>query len=344
MKNEYKILRGGVVGLGLLFLTTGPSGNVRAQSLRPAQPAPTTSPQGPDAAPLHSNDIHFGGEYSATSPFPFWRYNPIELCPNSATIQGPQPAPLAYVFKFSQDCDGEDGSPWGTGTYRPPFIWTLRFTTESGHYYNQQWEDATTFEHSKVRFYMFDRVPGAGIPGYHPFVAGGPYIGGNPRVSPWYNVNGGGGGAIQTNATAGEIITGAEIECTGYNCWGGWNYTDVVGVRYKGLRPKNLAIVGNHPELCRSQTYTLTWNPSFGATGYVVQSSVGTVTYTGGTTAQLTLPVTTPGSVANAVITVGTLTTGRSITPSSAITTLTVPLAPAPRPGAKPGVYRRPMP
>jgi hypothetical protein len=212
--------------------------------------------------------------------------------------------------------------------HRPPFIWSLYYTTENGHYYNQQWQDATDWDYSKIRLYLYDRVSSTS-PG-HPFIAGTPYSGGNPRISGWGNVS---HPSIQTNALPGELITGVVIECTGYNCGlFGENDSDHITVRYKGCRPQNFSISGAPTQLCRNQSYTLNWNASLGASSYVVQSSVGTITYTGGTTAQLYLPDTTPGSITSATITVGAQAGCGAILPTSSISTIVIPVAPGPEP------------
>jgi len=292
-----------------------------------AQTLKNSVPNAIAAAPLSSNKIHFTGRYPSSNTNA--RYDPLDLCPNAVDPQTGTIASLAYQFEFQSDCIGEDGSPWGFGSYRPPFIWSLHYTTENGNYYNQQWQDQTNFDYSKVRFYLYDRVPITGTP-THPFVSSGAYSGGNPRVSTWCSTS---GNCFQTNAVPGELITSVDIECTGYQCgFFGGNDNDRITVRYKSTRPKNLTIAGDPGQICRGQAYTLNWDSSFGAMGYEVQTSVGTITPnpTTGTTAQLFLPATTPGSVTSVTLTVSAQNDCGELIPASSTTILTLPVAPAP--------------
>ena len=304
---------GGVNFVFFLLMLSLLGTKAQAQDLKNSAQAITA------ASPLSSNTIHYKGPLGTTGLNT--RFDPLDLCPNPVDQFNGAVSNQPYQFEFQSNCVGENAGQFNA--YHPPFIWSLSYTTENGHYYNEQWEDLTNNDYSKVVLYAYDRIP------YGNTRSNGTacFNSGFPNIHPWAPNN---TGNVQTNATTGELITKMTIECTGYQCgFSGGNDHDIITVRYKGNRPQNLVITGNPAQICRSQPYTINWDPSFGATGYVVQTSVGTIS-TSGTSAQLLLPATTPNTVTSVTITVGAQNGCGGPVPASSVTTLTLPVTPAP--------------
>ena len=86
-----------------------------------------------------------------------YRYDLLDVCPNvvDPTNYGIQSQP--YQFQFESNCGGNSNST--NCRFRPNFIWIIHYYTETGASYTEQWQDVTAGDFSKIRLYMYDRVP-----------------------------------------------------------------------------------------------------------------------------------------------------------------------------------------
>lgn len=165
-----------------------------------------------------------------------------------------------YRFEFDTECLGNyyDLS-------RPPFVWTIKYLTESGRIYEEQLGDYTKGDYSKMMFYLYDRVPTNGT---------------TPTNQAATAASGNGNTFVTTNsgtantAQPGELIYGIRLECTGYSC----NVTDdydAIDIRYYGRRPDAISLNGAALPLCRNQTYTISNTAVLGASAYTWTASNG---------------------------------------------------------------------
>lgn len=258
------------------------------QDARLALPSLPTTPQA-----KNSNKIQFHGQVPATTINA--RLDPLDLCPNAVTstgVGGPgsltQLAGQAYQFEFESNCVGE-AQGWPTPRVNPPFRWTIKYLTETGTVYQQYLEDKTLGDYSKIRLYMYDRVPDVGVPTN----VSATNAGGNLNVRDP-------GTAPASTAAVGDYIVGVRLECTGYTCGtSGLNDNDAISINYYSRRTGAIGLAGTAPvTLCRSQPYALNWTAPYGATGYLVSATGGalvngaasvTLVGAGNTTATLTL-------------------------------------------------------
>ena len=233
--------------------------------------ASSANPAGVAAAVSISNKIQFHGQVpdSQTNA----RFDPLDVCPNVVDPSTHGIQSQSYQFQFESNCQGESGA-W-SGCARPNFIWTIKYFTESGTWYQEKWQDMTSGDFSKIRLYLYDRVPYAGTRFLQPTPTNGQatQAGGNTNFSamPYpnpYCIN-----APGNTATAGELITHVQLECSGYRCGGTSGLDeDAIQIRYYGRRPDGITIGGGQP-LCRNVTYPISVNPVFAATNYLWYTS-----------------------------------------------------------------------
>ncbi|GAB3854795.1 hypothetical protein GCM10028822_25080 [Hymenobacter terrigena] len=241
-----------------------------------------------NAKVLISNKIQFHGQVGGAQMNT--RFDPLDVCPNVVNPIGHGVQSQPYQFEFESNCSGNSNS-WDC-RFRPNFIWTIKYFTENGTYYQEKWQDVTSGDFSKVRLYLYDRVPypAGRFTAATPTSGQATQAGGNANFSTVPYPNLGCIPAPENTAQAGELITNVQLECTGYSC----GYTlgddsDVIQIRYYARRPAAIAINGQTP-LCRSTLYPISVSSVFGATNYAWYTaglngaSIGAVN---GTTAML---------------------------------------------------------
>ena len=224
-----------------------------------------------------SNKIHFHGQVPDVTTN--YRADPLDVCPNPVDFgtrsQG-YVSGEAYQFEMeSTNCTGNNGST--TCRYRPSFIWTVKFYTAAGTYYVQQWQDLTANDYSKIRLYLYNRVP---YPGITRTSAQETQAGGNNNFSalPATALC-----ASLTSSTAnpGDLIDHVQLECSAYGC-GFFGITpdrDEIEIRYNGLAPQPITVQNNPTApLCRNTTYQLQTNGAQNASGYRWTASNGATT------------------------------------------------------------------
>ena len=259
--------------LGLLLAAPGAGAQNRAAAPSPNQ-SPRTGKASPTVlagatgtlAPLISNKIQFHGQVPATNIN--YRADPLDVCPNvvDPASHGIQSQP--YQFQFESNCDGKFEGLFDECRARPNFIWTIKYFTATGAEYQEKWRDFTAGDFSKIRLYLYDRVPYTTFP-LTPTNGQATQAGGNANFSamPYPNVYC--IGAPTNAAEAGDLITHARLECTGYSCgFSGLEDSDAIEIRYYGIRPAAIAVTGTQP-LCRDATYPISVSPVLGATGYL---------------------------------------------------------------------------
>ncbi len=306
--------------------------NAKAQVSRPVVLPPTkaattatTGASASTAAPQISNRIQFHGQVPDNQTN--YRANPLDLCPNvvdsngfNYIVQG-QP----YQFEFESNCQGNSGST--ECRYRPNFIWTIRYTTESGNAYTEQWQDQTAGDFSKIRLYMYDRVPG-----FTTATNGqATQDGGNSQFSAVPYPNAGCLNPPNNTAQPGELIVGVRLECTGYSC--GFTEADdddEIEIRYYNRRPGSITVTNAPAQLCRDASYTLSTGALFDANQYLWSATSGAVVSSNGTTATLSL-ANVPVSATSVNVTVVSFNSpGRCGSNYSAARTITLPIAQGP--------------
>ncbi|MDO7875778.1 T9SS type A sorting domain-containing protein [Hymenobacter sp. ASUV-10] len=268
----------------LSLLLTLFSQRLLGQELRPATPGQMPASVRTSRVASGLDEIRFRGQVPDNQTN--YRLNSFPLCPNVVDPLTGGIASQPYQFEFtSTECLGNAGT--SSCRARPSFIWTVRYFTESGNTYTEQWQDTNNSTYSKVRFYLYDRMPGTGTPtNWQATQAGG-----NTTFSPVPYPNPGCLNPPINNAQAGELFTKLEIECTGYSC-GFWEVDedDEIEIVYYNRRVPTLSIAGNPTDYCRNQTYTINWGAVTGATSYNVTASGGaTVSNISGTSATLSL-------------------------------------------------------
>lgn len=296
----------------------------------PAQPAKSV---------LISNRIQFHGQVPDTQTN--YRADPLDVCPNVVDPNNPsiisgQP----YQFQFESNCDGKIWLYTDPCNAKPNFIWTIKYFTEGGGEYQEKRQDMTYGDFSKIRLYLYDRVPYPSGGSLAPTPTNGQatQAGGNTNFSamPYPNLY-----CLNAPVNAvqpGDVITSVRLECTGYSCgWSGGQDNDGINIRYYGRRPENISLGSVPLPLCRTQSYTVSTNAVLGASGYNWTASNGaTIVGAGGnnTTATLTLN-NVPANVTNISLRVAALdynncggTTGAPR--FSTNRTITVPIRQAP--------------
>ena len=257
----------------LAFLLLAAPG-VRAQSsagARPGNPSlagnTTGPPSGPAANVLISHKIQFHRQVGGTQMNT--RFDPLDVCPNVVNPIGHGIQSQPYQFEFESNCSGNSNS-WDC-RFRPNFIWTVKYFTEGGNYYQEKWQDVTSGDFSKVRLYLYDRVPypaSRWMPAT-PTSGQATQAGGNTNFSAVPYPNLGCIPAPNNTAQAGELITNVQLECTGYSCgFTEGDDSDVIQIRYYARRPQAITINGQTP-LCRSTRYPISVSSVFAATNYV---------------------------------------------------------------------------
>lgn len=219
----------------------------------------------PTAAPTSSpGRIIFHGQAPGNTNY--GHIDPLNVCPNTVTANGAFNNPTGnvtsqpYRFEFDTECLGNyyDLS-------RPPFVWMIKYLTESGRIYEEQLGDYTTDDYSKMMFYLYDRVPTNGT---------------TPTNQAATAASGNGNTFVTTNsgtantAQPGEPIYGIRLECSGYSCLV-TDDNDAIDIRYYGRRPDAISLNGATLPLCRNQTYTVSTNAVLGASNYNWTASNG---------------------------------------------------------------------
>ena len=291
MKNNNATIYHKFLAVLALLLLAAPG--ARAQSsagARPGNPSLAGSTTGPTsglaANVLISNKIQFHGQVGGAQMNT--RFDPLDVCPNVVDPIGHGIQSQPYQFQFESNCSGNSNS-WEC-RFRPNFIWTIKYFTEGGNYYQEKWQDVTAGDFSKIRLYLYDRVP---YPAAQ-FVAATPtsgqatQAGGNANFSAVPYPNLGCIPAPNNTAQVGELITRVQLECTGYSCgFTEGDDSDVIQIRYYGRRPEAIAVNGP-PQLCRNTTYPISVSSVFAATNYVWTGLNGAViTGVNGTNATL---------------------------------------------------------
>lgn len=276
MKNTYHTLTTWLATALLGLLLTAPEAGAQNRTT-PAnpQPLPGTGQAKPAApatagtlAPLISNKIQFHGQVPDMQTN--YRANPLDVCPNvvDPVNHGIQSQP--YQFQFESNCLGNNAST--DCRFRPNFIWTVKYYTEAGNTYTEQWQDKTAGDFSKIRLYFYDRVPYTTFP-LTPTNGQATQAGGNPNFSAVPYPNTGCLLAAVNTAQAGEVITSVRLECTGYSCgFFEGDDDDAIIIRYYNRRPEAITVDGEQP-LCRDATYPISVSPVLGATNYLWYTS-----------------------------------------------------------------------
>ena len=277
MKKTYRTMttRLAAALLGLLLAAPGAGAQNRADTPSPGQLPGTgkvnstisTGPAG-TLAPLISNKIQFHGQVPATNIN--YRADPIDVCPNMVNPVTYGVANQPYQFEFESNCDGKANSLIDPCRARPNFIWTIKYFTEAGTEYQEKCRDLTAGDFSKIRLYMYDRVPYPGDPLTAPTPTNvqATQAGGNLKFSAirplTYCV------FLPTNAAQpGDRITSVRLECTGYSCgFSGFEDSDAITIRYYGRRPAAIT-VGSPQPLCRNTPIPISVSPVLAATGYL---------------------------------------------------------------------------
>lgn len=272
-------LRSGFASIALavgLLLCASP---VQAQSQRsaPVQTAPAAAPQ------IHKGRIIFHGQAPGNTNY--GHIDPLDACPNIVTVSGSIGNPAGnvvsqpYRFEFDTECLG---NYYNLG--RPPFVWTIKYLTESGRIYEEQLGDYTKDDYSKMMFYLYDRVP----------------TNGTTPSNQTATANSGNGNTFVTidsgtsnTAQPGELIYGVRLECTGYSCKV-TDDEDGIDIRYYGRRPDAITLTGSLPA-CRNLSYPLSISPVVGATSYTWSATGGATVSGSGTNVTLNLGNVTPG-------------------------------------------------
>ncbi len=201
------------------------------------------------------------------------RLDPLDVCPNVVDPAGHGIQSQPYQFQFESNCLGNKNS--ARCRFRPNFIWTIHYYTATGTSYTEQWQDVTAGDFSKIRLYLYDRVPYAAGP-YTPATptnGQATQAGGNNNFSavPYPNL-----GCLQApvnTAQPGDPITRARLECTGYSCGNTQgDDTDEIQIRYYGRQPEAITVGGEQP-LCRNIAVPVSVSPVFGATNYIWYTS-----------------------------------------------------------------------
>ena len=312
----------------LLGVSLSLPGQTQAQALKTAGTTP-----GPAASPAATDRLWFCGQAPGTGFQPV-RNQTLALCPNVMLLDPrtnlyEQVSGQPYIFEIRSTCQG---NVYNGG--RPPYIYTLKYRTSQGREYDEQWKDETYYVgDSRVRFFLFDRVPNYNGPGSISGLNEAASTSSGVRLfSRYFDPN----GVFQQSAAPGELITSVRIEGSGYNCGtSGGDDSGVFEINYFTLPPAAIAVAPAASTLCRSQAYTLTTAGALGAAGYTWTATNGaTITNGSGSNSQVTLnlsnvaPTTTDVTVSvratNAPGTCGGIT--------SAATTLTLPLSAASAP------------
>jgi hypothetical protein len=317
MKKTYKMFSGArcLALLSIAACLLGSPTAVRAQVPAAAQKAPEAiaTPTG------RPGRIQFYGQSPANTAY--GHVDPIDACPNVVTVDpwssdgvigsvNSQP----YRFEFDTECLG---NYYNLG--RPPFIWTIKYLTESGRVYQERIGDNTTNGYSRMKIYFYDRVP---TPGVTPTNLTATTNGGNPNVS-LSPVT-----AAANTAQPGEPIYGIRLECTGYSCKI-TDDADGIDIRYYGRRPNPIAIANAPAQLCRNVTYALSVGSVFDASNYLWSVSNGGSIAASGTSATLNLANVSPNATSVTVSVVAQNAAGNCGSNYSLAQTLTLPLAPS---------------
>ena len=218
-------------------------------------------------APNYTPKVHSTAIYTCA-------WNPVD--PVTGTVSG-EP----HHFQMESNCSGNTGQLWAPCSSRPNFVWTIRYYTASGTFFQEQLCDFTSGDFSKMWIYFYSKIPypyyATPIPGVFPYpgtVNNATTTGwhGNGNVFRWPDIVSGGtcGWSVTRTATPGDAITRIHMECTGYSC--GWSLrpdNDAIDIYYLGLPPAPIALVNStDPELCRSRTYQVETAGTIGAVGY----------------------------------------------------------------------------
>ncbi|WP_201984119.1 hypothetical protein [Hymenobacter rubidus] len=291
------------------------------------RPSAVAGPAQSASSVLISNRIQFHGQVPDTQTN--YRADPLDVCPNvvDPTTHGIQSQP--YQFQFESNCVGNSNST--DCRFRPNFIWTVHYYTETGNEYTEQWQDVTSGDFSKIRLYFYDRVPYTTAP-ITPTNGQATQASGNTNFSavPYPNL-----GCLQAPANTaqeGELITNVWLECTGYSCgFTQGDDTDNIHIRYYNRRVGAISVSGTPADYCRDQPYTLNWGSSFGATGYNVTANNGAqITGISGTSATLNL-ANVPNTATSVTVSVTAVNSANPCgTTLSATRTLTLPMRRAP--------------
>ena len=250
-----------------------------------------------------------------------------------------------HQFQMESNCSGNSGPPWSVCSWRPNFIWTIRYYTGSGTFYEEKYADRTAGDFSKVWLYFYQRIP---VTPYNNFAV--PPTGtranwsatldyGGVLLHTWPNFVPGLGcpAATVNTATAGDVVTRVNIQCTGYSC-GVTNQpdSDEVNIYYLGLPPAPITLVNNPATpLCRGQSYQVETAGTTGATGYTWTANNGAqiVGIPGTGSGRMTLNLANVPVTATSVTVTVTPANGSTICAGAPqTTTLVIPLSPAPAP------------
>lgn len=211
------------------------------------------------------------------------------------------------------------------------FIWTIKYLTATGQYYNEQWLAGPN--RTAADFPLFTQVPPHSYPTYYD-AQGNPV---SPRLMPPamqpYNYTPAPGPTPGQNALAGQNVLQVVVECTGYRsilC----NIDDRTYVFYEGVLgdPGDVTVTSAPSPYCRNQSVTFATGGSAvtgGTTTYnwTVRTSSGAV-FTSGTGPNITVNLANiPASMSNITATVQAHNSSSCGNTSSVTKSLTIPLA-----------------
>ncbi len=231
--------------------------NAPAQAQAPQKPLATVATPTTTAALARGpGRIVFYGQSPASTPY--GHVDPIDACPNvvNTVFANGNPGGAVngqpYRFEFDTECLGNYYD-----NERPPFIWVIKYLTESGRIYQEKIGDLTKNDYSRMKIYFYDRVPSLGTAtNLDATKAGGNQ---NVSLSPIT--------AAGNTAQPGEPIYGIRLECTGYSCQV-TDDVDAIDIRYYSRRPDAIALSSTQP-LCRNAAYAISASSVLGATNYL---------------------------------------------------------------------------
>ncbi len=284
-----------------------------------------TNPTGA-AAPAADGRLYFNGQAPGIGFSSYYAGN-LSLCPNPVDVSANTVAGQPYIFEFKSSCAGN-----GLTMSRPPYRYTLKYTTVAGNQYIEEWAQGflpfSRASSSLVRFYLYDRVPSYQNSANQSNLNSATSTGsGNANFGAY-------GNTFAHTAAPGEVIESLRIEGSGYTCGSFWPTDDRgnVDIAYYTLAPKPITVSPAAPALCRDQVYALTTAGATGATGYTWTASNGARIINGtGFNNQVTLNLSNVPPTATSVTVSVQATNPPSICggPTSAATTLVLPMSAA---------------
>ena len=283
-----------------------------------------THTTGAALAPAANDRLFFCGQAPDTGA-PGYSASTLSLCPNPVNMSANTVAGQPYIFDLKSRCRGNVYN-----FSRPAYRYTLKYKTVGGTFYTEEWQDTEQWPASgtsRVRFFLFDRVPPhispTGVSVLNSALSTGS---GNAKFGYWLT-------SYSQTAMPGEIIESLRIEGRGYNCgvFGGDDSGDI-DISYYTLAPQPIAVSPQATVYCRNTAYTLNTPGALGASGYQWTVTNGAQIINGGSfNNQVTLNLSNvPPTATDVTVSVrATNAPGTCGGPTSTATTLVLPMSAA---------------